>query len=156
MESGGDMALFAKRATTSAVERIDAVINDSFEGFEFNGEDTWVGRNGSTAVFIRADSVSETSAVVHIDAVVAHDVAITPNLCYDLLVNHRYRVGRWEVEVGDPVSGRGAIMLGTDIIDHNGSMEPSEISIAIGLIADSADEVDDDLAAKYGGRTAVG
>ncbi|MFM8894841.1 MAG: hypothetical protein ACKOE2_05535 [Actinomycetales bacterium] len=147
------MALFSKRPTTSAVERIDAVINASFEGFEFNGEDTWVGRNGSTAVFVRANSVSETSAVVHVDAVVAYDVPITPSLCYDLLVNHQHHVGRWDVEVQDPVSGRGAIMLGTDIIDHNGSMDESEISIVIGLIAESADAIDNDLAARYGGQT---
>jgi len=153
--NGGTVALFAKREVSSAVERIDAVIQDSFEGFEFNGEDTWVGRNGSTLVFIRADSIEETSAVVHVDAVVAHDLAITPNLCYDLLVNHQHPVGRWEVEVSDPTSGRGAIMLGTDIIDHHGSMDASEISIAIGLIAQSADAVDDELAAKYGGKTAV-
>lgn len=150
------MALFSKSSKASeGAKRVDGILKETGADFHFDGEDFWMAVEGSTLVTILYNAVSESAGSVHVNAHVIRDVVVTPALCSDLLTNPDYQfiLGRWRIENDD--SGKSIVLLGIDLIDYQGSLGAVELGEAIAFIASTADQIDDELAAKYGGKTAV-
>lgn len=151
------MGLFSKSGKASeGVVRVDGIIKELYgDNFHFDGEDFWMGVEGSTVVTILYVPVTDSAGAVHVNAHVIRDVVVTPALCSDLLTNPNYHflLGRWQIEQDD--SGKSIVLLGIDLIDYEGSLDATELGEAIAFIAGTADEIDDGLVAKYGGKTAV-
>ena len=149
------MGLFNKSKTNAAIDHVGALLDETFEAgsFHFDGDSAWVGRLNSTAVFVKVWAENEIVSTVHISARVIQDVKITPELCFALLTENRFRVGRWEVDMDDDGSGKGVVMLGVDLINWEGSLDAVELEHTIALIAESADEIDDELVSRFGGST---
>lgn len=149
------MGLFRKSSSNASVEHVGALLASIYspESFVFDGESGWMGRKNSTAVEVKVWPVNETSSTVHVNAAVIKDVEITPALCYELLTEARFRVGRWDVELDEDGSGRGIVCLGVDLINWEGSLDQAELENTIDLIAESADEIDDELVSRFGGST---
>lgn len=153
------MGLFSKSKKVSAgALRLDGFLRDLYgETFHFDDENFWLGINGSTVLTILYLEHSDELSTVHINAQVVRAVEATPALCRDLLTNpdYRFNVGRWEIEADANAEGRSAVLLGVDLVDHQGSLEQHELSLILGSLAETADSIDDQLAARYGGLTAV-
>lgn len=149
------MGLFNKSKSNAAIDHVGALLDETFEAgsFHFDGDSAWIGRLNSTAVVVKVWAENEIASTVHISARVIQDVKITPELCYALLTENRFRVGRWEVEMDDDGSGKGVVMLGVDLINWEGSLDAVELNQTINLVAESADEIDEELVARFGGTT---
>ncbi len=149
------MGLFNKSKSNASIEHVGALLDATFEAgsFHYNGDSVWMGRLNSTAVVVEVLTVNDTVATVHVNAPVIQDVQITPELCYALLTDNRFRVGRWEVELNEDGSGKGIVLLGADLVNWDGSLDAEELKQTINLVAESADEIDDELVARFGGTT---
>jgi hypothetical protein len=153
------MALFnkSKQAPVGA-QRLNSQIQAMYdEVFHFDGEDFWMGVNGSTVLTIRYLEHQENAGSVHINAHVVRKVRVTPQLCQDLLTNPEYHflVGRWRIEPDDEADGLSTVLLGAELLDQDGSLNIDDLGSIVGLLAESADNIDDELAARHGGMTAV-
>jgi hypothetical protein len=153
------MALFNKsKKLPVGVQRIDAALRDNYgDTFQFDGENFWLGANGSTVLTILYVEHSETVGSVHVNAHVVRQVRVTPALCHDLLTNpdYQFMVGRWSIEPDGLAEGLFTLLLGVDLVDVESSVDISELSTVLELLAETADNIDDDLAAKHGGKTAM-
>jgi uncharacterized small protein (DUF1192 family) len=94
---------------------------------------------------------------LHVNAHVIREVTVTPALCYDLLANPDYQflVGRWEIRPDEDNERNAAVFLGADLVDYEGSLSVGELATTISLLAETADNIDDALVAKHGGKTAA-
>ena len=153
------MALFNKsKQAPEGARRIEAQLQEAFgDVFHFDGEDFWMGVNGSTVLTIRYLEHQEDAGSVHINAHVVRKVRATAQLCHELLTSPEYQflVGRWRIEPDDEAEGLSTVLLGTELLDQDGTLNTEDISAIVGLLAEAADTVDDELASQYGGMTAV-
>ena len=152
------MALFSKSNNLPiGVQRLDAALRENYgDTFHFDGENFWIGGNGSTMLTILYVEHSENVGSVHVNAHVVRQVRVTPALCHDLLTNpdYQFMVGRWSIEPDGLNEGFFTVLLGADLVDLDASLDISELGTVMELLAETADGIDDDLAAKYGGKTA--
>lgn len=151
------MGLFSKKSSkaSESVQRIDAILQEKFDGaFTFDGEDYWIGREGSAMVTVQY--FESATGLVRVDALVVDQVVASPDLCSELLTNADYDIGlgRWRILPIADGSGKSRVFLGMELLDVDGSLDADEITTAIGYIASAADHFDDELAAKYDGETA--
>jgi hypothetical protein len=160
MAGKGEMvALFKKsKNAPSGALRLDGLLREMFgEVFHFDDENFWMGVNGSTVLSILYVEHSENVGSVHINAHVVRKVSPTPALCYDLLTNSdlQFTIGRWSIEADGESDGLYSVLLGADLVDEEGSITSGELGTVIGLLAETSDNIDEDLAARYGGKTAI-
>ena len=76
------------------------------------------------------------------------DVPVTPALFEYVATNNKYRFGKLSViilESGKAVVEVGYALLGT-------YLDPEELTVAVGMVAGLADDLDDEMKAKFGGR----
>ena len=152
------MGLFSKKSSkaTASVQRIDAILQEEFEGIKFDGEDFWMGRAGSSAVTVQYMDFGSAEGLVRVDAVVIDEVDATPDLCSELLTNDDYilGLGRWRIIPIEDGSGKSRVVLGMELLDLDGSLDAVEIVNAVTYIAQAEDALDDKLATRFGGKTA--
>lgn len=153
------MALFKKsKNTPPGALRLDGFLREMYgEVFHFDDENFWMGINGSTVLTILYIEHSEGVGSIHINAHVVRKVSPTPALCHDLLTNPelQFTIGRWSIEADGESDGLSSVLLGVDLLDEDQSLTIGELGSIIGLLAETSDNIDDDLAARYGGMTAI-
>ena len=155
------MGLFSKKSSnaSASVQRIDAILQEEFDGaLQFDGEDFWVGGQGSTMVMVQYfDGGDAAKCGARVDAIVIDQVVATPDLCFELLTNATYDtvLGRWRIIPFEGGSGKSRVLLGMALLDVDGSLDADEIINVVRYIASAADHLDDELATKYGGKTAL-
>lgn len=151
------MALFSKGNTLPVgIQRIDAALRENFgDIFHFDGHNFWLGARGSTMLTINYLELSDTVGSVHVNAHVLRQVRVTPALCHELLTNSDYEflVGRWSIEPDDEHEGLSTVLLGCDLLDLEASLDLDELSSVMELLAEIADNIDDGMAIKFGGKT---
>lgn len=147
------MALFKKNNDPNGqFARLGSLLEEAFgDAFTELEPGLWRGFEGSTVVFVRGIYPEPGVGIVVINAMVLRDVALTPALTQHLLTQHRFLIGRWELE---EENGRAVIFFGTDLPDVEGSLTAGQLEFAASMIASSANEIDDDLQRQFGGKLA--
>ncbi len=114
--------------------------------------DTFALQEGSTFVYLRTFPIGEKQAGVEVFSYVVVDVAVTEALMrYLLTYNLRLMFGGFGLAVDD--AGNGAVVL-THTILGNG-MDRVELYASVSAIARVADNLDDQIVAQFGGKTAL-
>jgi hypothetical protein len=114
--------------------------------------DTFVLQEGSTFVYLRTFPIGEKQAGVEVFSYVVIDVAVTEALMrYLLTSNLRLMFGGFGLAIDD--DGKGAVVL-THTILGNG-MDRVELYASVSAIARVADNLDDQIVAQFGGKTAL-
>lgn len=155
------MGLFSKKSSkaSASVQRIDAILQEEFDGaLQFDGEDFWIGYQGSTMVMVEYIGLDEAvMGVARVDGVVIDQVVATPDLCFELLTNAKYYgyLGSWRIRPIEGGSGKSRVFLSMELLDPDGSLDADQIINVVRFIANTADYLDDELATKYGGKTAT-
>ncbi|HLG16917.1 MAG TPA: hypothetical protein VJH03_20795 [Blastocatellia bacterium] len=115
--------------------------------------DTFVMQEGSTFVYARVFPIGDKRAGVEIFSYVVVDLDVTEEMMRFLLTyNLRLILGGFGLSIGE--DGKGTVMLTHTILGD--SMEREELYASVSAIARVADEIDDQLVAKFGGQTALG
>ena len=130
-------------------ERVRRILIDRLGSCEEDRDGDFTIRNGSARVYIRVNQRNEDATIVHIWALVALDIPPTPELFEHIARNaDGYFFGHLGMFEGDDGI--------TVTFSHNllgDYLDAEELMYAVGGVASSADELDDELVAKFGGRT---
>ncbi|HXG65030.1 MAG TPA: hypothetical protein VNO70_07970 [Blastocatellia bacterium] len=110
-------------------------------------------QEGTTFVYVRAFPISEKNAGVEVFSYVVVDVDVTADLMRFLLTyNLKLVLGAFGLTVGE--NGKGSVLLTHTLLgDH---MQPEELYATVSAIARVADDLDTQIVAAFGGKTALG
>lgn len=115
-------------------------------------EDTFALQEGSTFVYVRAFAIGDKKAGVEVFSYVVTDVKVTEELMrYLLTYNLRLILGAFGLSIGE--DGKGAVVLTHTILGD--SMDSDELYGSVSAIARVADDLDDQIVASFGGKTAL-
>lgn len=114
--------------------------------------DTFVLQEGSTFVYLRTFPIGEKQAGVEVFSYVVIDVDVTEALMrYLLTSNLRLMFGGFGLAIDD--DGKGAVVLTHTILGSG--MDRVELYASVSAIARVADNLDDQIVAQFGGKTAL-
>jgi hypothetical protein len=115
-------------------------------------EESFILQEGSTFVYVRALPVGATQSCVEISSYVVVDVEVTEALMHFLLTtNTRLTLGGFGLSIDE--QGKGTVVLSHTILGETLSKE--ELFVSVSAIARVADDLDDQIVATFGGRTAI-
>lgn len=102
---------------------------------------------GSTVAFVSVNDAFGEHAVVDVWAIVLRDVPLTPEL-FRFVANKDYRFGDLIVRRNE--NGLGRVIFSQGILGD--FLDPEELRLAVSAVAVTADELDDEMQARFGGR----
>lgn len=105
---------------------------------------------GSSAVFIRVLDWGDGDVLVNVYALVAFDVPITDELCADLILERGAVMGGWSISRRDDNPKLGTVSFSIRLLGNE--IDESELVHAIRAAGDTADENDDQIVARFGGK----
>ena len=109
-------------------------------------------QEGSTFVYVRTFPIGEVKAGVEIFSYVLSDVVVTEDLTHYLLTyNLRLVLGGFGLALG--ANGRASVLLTHTILGD--TMNADQLYASVTAIAMVADSLDDQLTARFGGKTAM-
>lgn len=109
-------------------------------------------QEGSTFVYVRAFPIGEGQAGVEVFSYVLSDVPVTEELTRFLLTHNLKLVfGGFGLALG--ADGNGSVLLTHTILAD--TMDPDELYASVTAIAKVADNLDDQLITRFGGKTAL-
>ncbi|HEU4391797.1 MAG TPA: hypothetical protein VFV34_28685 [Blastocatellia bacterium] len=114
--------------------------------------DTFALQEGSTFVYVRTFPIGNKSAGVEIFSYVVVDVEVNEELMrYLLTYNLRLILGAFGLAVGR--DGKASVLLTHTILGDK--MDREELYASVSAIAGVADDLDDQIIAAFGGKTAL-
>ena len=147
------MGLFDKKKSNANLEKLSNLITEAFPDLEMLKEDdeTWVFIEGSAVNRIVYDGEAyEQHPLVRIISLVLADVKDDINIYKHLMTECIPHFGRWEA-IKNEETGTISLFL-TQAYILNG-LGVGELQLAIATAAISADQFDDELKSKFGGKT---
>ena len=115
-------------------------------------DDTFALQEGSTFVYLRTFAIGEKQAGVEVFSYVVIDVAVTDELMrYLLTYNLRLMFGGFGLSLD--AEGKGAVVLTHTILGDG--MDRTELYASVSAVARVADDLDDQIVAAFGGKTAL-
>jgi len=108
-------------------------------------------RHGSARVFVSVEELGDDHTWVKLVCPLVWEATISPELYeYIALNSDLYKYGTLSLVVDNDDSSKASIfftygMLGT-------TLDPDELQLAVGLIANTADELDDELKKQFNGK----
>ena len=132
-------------AVASTTEKVHEFLS-SFDDVDQDADGTTSLQYGSARVFITVDTFDEDQAVVKVCANVVNGAKPTPELFHHL-ATHQSEVGHLSaVEAPD---GTATINFSHNLLGE--FLNPAELRMTIVAVAFAADQLDDALAAQFGG-----
>lgn len=146
------MALFKKPASNAVQQLVAALLQQEWDDvFSEVSPGIWIGRQESAAVFVIVDVDDEGFGTVTVDSPILQKVRPTADLYQGLLTERQYRSFRWEVDI-DEEDGSAMLRLGVALLVLNNEFAAEQLIPLVQILGNLADEIDDDLRARYGGR----
>lgn len=155
-QSGGRMGLFDKKNNSSAVNtKVENLLKEALPDVEFikEGPGDWGARNESVLVRIVANSVDYPDRpFVEVVAFVLLGVKDDINIYKYLMTEKSFIFNKWEVEPGESNGTINLFLTARVLIDD---LDASELGFAIMSTAVIADEIDEELQQKFGGKRCI-
>ena len=105
---------------------------------------------GSSAVFVRVLDWGDGDVLVNVYALVAFDVPVTDELCADLILERGVVMGSWSISRRDDNPKLGTVTFSIRLLGNE--IDESELVHAIRAAGETADENDDQIVARFGGK----
>ena len=105
-------------------------------------------QSGSARVFVRVNAMGDDQSIVESCCYALSKVTGTPALYEYVATKNNYRFCKLSLVVMD--DGTGRVMVGHTLLGTY--LDPDELLIAVSLVADLADNLDDEMKAKFGGE----
>lgn len=141
---------FETIAQEAIYDRIAAWLREIFGEFAFFPDDApIVGVTfGSTFAMTSVYPWGENDAIVATYARVAEDVAFTPDLLYYLLkLNSDFNFGAFSIDENGVINFKHSLVGST--------CDKEELRVSVKLTVQTADEYDDKIVARWGGKRAI-
>jgi hypothetical protein len=131
-------------------EKVRRILIDRLGSVEEDRDGDFTIRNGSARIFIRVMERNEEATLVRVWSLVALGVPKTPELFEHVaLSSDGYYFGHLGL-FETPEDGMTITFSHNLLGDY---LDAEELMYAVGGVASSADQLDDELVAKFGGRT---
>jgi|LakMenE18May11ns_1017448.scaffolds.fasta_scaffold9842753_2 hypothetical protein len=147
------MGLFDKKKSNANIEKLSNLLSEAFPDMEMQKEDdeTWFFVNGSSVTRVVYDGEAyDQHPLVRVISMVLADVKDDINIYKHLMMECIPHFGRWEVLKNDDNSTVSLFLTQSYILNDLGI---GELQLAVATAAISADEFDDELKSKFGGKT---
>lgn len=147
------MGLFDKKKSNANIEKLSNLLSEAFPDMEMQKEDdeTWFFVNGSSVTRVIYDGEAyDQNPLVRVISMVLADVKDDINLYKHLMMECIPHFGRWEVLKNDDNSTVSLFLTQSYILNDLGI---GELQLGVATAAISADEFDDELKSKFGGKT---
>jgi hypothetical protein len=129
-------------------ERVQRILTEKGT-IEVDGDGDFTFASGSTRTFIHVHELSDGSTAVLVWAPVLMDPTPSPELFeYVATEGSRWVFGRLALKRYD--SGSSQLLFEHSILGDY--LDPEELHWAVGAVANTADDLDDELQPKFGGR----
>lgn len=128
-------------------QRVQSLLTANFE-VQLHPNDEYSVVNGSTRVFITVNQVGDSFCFVHLMAPVLIDAPVTAELYEYVATTDPFIFGRLLAKKED--DGTVTVLLTHSLLGD--FLDEAELGYAVAGIAGSADELDDELVGKFGGR----
>jgi len=135
----GDIAAVRDKVQRYLLEVLNTVEVDRDGDFTF--------RQGSARIFISVHLFGEDKTTVKIVAPIVHDIPASPEAYKYVATEGSYKFGHLSCSEKD---GKIAIYFVHTLLGE--FLDPEELKMATFLLARSADEVDDEIVGKFGGK----
>jgi hypothetical protein len=129
-------------------EKVQRYLLEVLNRVEVDRDGDFTFRQGSARMFISVASLGETSTAVRIVAPIINDAPASPELFRYIATDGSYRFGHLTCEEKD---GKLSILFVHSLLGD--FLDPDELKLAVFLMARTADELDDQIKTKFGGRT---
>lgn len=128
-------------------EKVQRYLIDLLQNIQIDRDGDFNFRNGSTHVYVRVQAMGDASTYVSVWAPTNGDVPVTPELYKYLVEKNHYRFGHLATSEKD---GKAVINFTHQLLGD--FLDPDELKMTVYLVAETADQIDDEIKAKFGGR----
>lgn len=129
-------------------EKVQRFLIDLLQNIQIDRDGDFNFRNGSAQVYVRVAPMGDASTYVSVWAPTNGDVPVTPELYKYLVEQNHYRFGHLALSEKD---GKAVINFTHQLLGD--FLDPDELKMAVVVVAQTADQIDDQIKAKFGGRT---
>jgi hypothetical protein len=129
-------------------EKVQRYLIDLLQSIQIDRDGDFNFRHGSAHVYVRVHPLGEAGTYVSVWAPTNGDVPVTPDLYKYIVEQNHYRFGHLACTEKD---GKAIINFTHQLLGD--FLDPDELKMAVVVVARTADEVDDQIKAKFGGRT---
>ena len=106
---------------------------------------------GSTFVVVQVSALGENVMVI-VGSPIGLEVPVTGELAKHLLLEHEYNFGSPSININED-GKTGTVVFRTMLIGDE--LDKEEIFTAMELVVNTADDIDDQLVKRFGGRTVI-
>lgn len=128
-------------------DKVQRYLTDLLQNVQIDRDGDFNFRHGSARVFVRVAPMGEDRTLVAVWAETNLEVPPSPELYQYIAAGNRYSFGCLRCREAD---GKVSIILGHSLLGD--FLDPDELKMTVVLVAQSADEVDDEIMTKFGGR----
>jgi len=129
-------------------DKVQRYLIDLLDNIQIDRDGDFHFRHGSSHVFVRVQPMGDEHTFVAVWAPTNADVPATPELYKYIIDENHYRFGHLVCqEEGGKATIRFAHHLLGDFLD------PDELKMTVVMVARTADEIDDQIKAKFGGHS---
>lgn len=138
-------------AETAAVkEKVRSILMDRLGSVEEDRDGDFTVRHGSARVFVRVAERDAETTLVRIWALVAMEVPLSPAL-FEFIARRTDTFFFGHLGMFEDESGGATVTFSHNLLGDY--LDAPELMHALGGVASSADELDDEVVANFGGRT---
>lgn len=135
------------QAVALVKEKVQRYLTDMLGSVTIDRDGDFAIRYGSAQLFVRVSAFGEGS-IANVFAPTNSEVPASPELYrYVAEINRNYVFGKFSTRESE---GKVTVSLTHALLGEY--LDPDELKSALGLLAALADEVDDDIKSKFGGR----
>jgi len=128
-------------------EKVQRYLIDLLDTVQIDRDGDFSLRHGSARVFVRVSPLGDDGTFVAVWAITNSDVPASPELFRYLATENHYRFGHMSCFEKD---GKAQVHFSHNLLGD--FLDPDELKMAVFIVARTADELDDELKSKFGGR----
>ena len=128
-------------------DKVQRYLTDLLGNVQIDRDGDFNFRQGSAHVFVRVAPLGDERTFVAVWAQTNHEVPSSPELFKYIATGNQYRFGYLQCREED---GKVSVAFTHRLLGD--FLDPDELKMTVVLVAQSADEIDDEIMTKFGGR----
>jgi len=128
-------------------EKVQRYLTDFLGTIQIDRDDRITFRHGSARVFVSVAEFGPDKTVVRITAPTNSEVTPTPDFYHYVATENKYVFGSM---VAVESQGKAGVLFKHSLLGD--TLDPDELLLAVGLVAGTADEIDNEIKSRFGGR----
>jgi len=134
---------------TATKDKVQRILTDEFGPVQVDRDSHYTLRHGSARVFIAVRELGDDRTVVQVFCPTNRGITPSPELFHFVATNNSYMFGSLSAIERD--DGTIEIFFGHTLLGD--TLDPEELTMAVAMIAGTADDLDTEIMNRFGGST---